>query len=90
MLSTVPEEEVMWLLGIQTLPPERAEVPPRKEVFSMRRGCSPWWWARRQARSPAAPAPIMRMSQVSGGVGSILRGVFGGGTVVLIGCGGEL
>jgi len=33
--------KVMGLHGIQTLPPVSEEVPPRKEVFSIRSGVRP-------------------------------------------------
>lgn len=82
----------MWLFGIQTLPPEMAEVPPKKGVFSMSREVRPWWWARREASRPAAPAPIMRMSHCEpksrGGVSHLLGllGVMFGGELMMGGC----
>jgi outer membrane biosynthesis protein TonB len=59
------------LAGIQTPPPEKAEVPPQKEVFSTTSVRSPPVAAVTAPVSPAAPLPTTTTSTSS----SVGRGI---------------
>lgn len=56
-LSSAPTAAMCGLFGIQTWPPDQADVPPTWAAFSKTATRAPPSWAVTAAVSPAAPVP---------------------------------